>query len=156
MKFVRKLLFAVGEDSRQLPWLIAQMTAVALLELLTIGGIPPLVSLLTRPEEAVNSAGVRTLYGMSGASSTEGFIWIFGFTLLVLFVLKAALSAATNYRQFKFSYRVQMALGKRMLQRLLAQGSENTLTPLRSRRQVPLETVQNGMHQKRLESQTVS
>jgi len=120
MKFVRKLLFAVGEDSRHLPWLIVQMTAVALLELLTIGGIPPLVALLTRPEEAVNSPGIRTIYGLSGASNTGAFIWIFGLILLALFVLKAALSAATNYRQFKFSYRVQMSLGRRMLQRLLA------------------------------------
>ncbi len=120
MKFVRRLLFAVGDDSRQLPWLVAQMSAVALLELLTIGGIPPLVSLLTRPEEAVNSPGIRTLYGLTGVSSVGAFIWVFGFALLLLFVLKTILSAATSYRQFKFSYRVQMSLGKRMLQRLLA------------------------------------
>ena len=120
MKFVRRLLFAVGKDSRQLPWLVAQMSAVALLELLTLGGIPPLVSLLTRPEEAVNSPGIRTLYGLTGVSSVGAFIWVFGFALLLLFVLKTILSAATSYRQFKFSYRVQMSLGKRMLQRLLA------------------------------------
>ncbi|MDP9200813.1 MAG: ABC transporter ATP-binding protein/permease [Gemmatimonadota bacterium] len=120
MKFVRRLLFAVGDDARHVPWLIAQMTAVALLELLTIGGIPPLVSLLTRPEGAVNRPGMRTLYALSGASDTGAFIWIFGLALLLLFVLKAILSAATSYRQFKFSYHVQMALGKRMLERLLA------------------------------------
>ena len=120
MKFVRRLLFVVGDDARQVPWLIAQMTAVALLELLTIGGIPPLVSLLTRPEEAVTNPAIRSLYRLTGVSDVGAFIWVFGLVLLGLFVLKAALSAATNYRQFKFSYHVQMSLGRRMLQRLLA------------------------------------
>lgn len=120
MKFIRRLIFVVGDDASQIPWLLIQMTAVALLELLTIGGIPPLVSLLTRPEVEVNAPGIRTLYGWSGASTPGAFIWMFGLALLAMFVLKTALSAATNYRQFKFSYHVQMALGRRMLQRLLA------------------------------------
>jgi len=120
MSLIRRLLFAVGDDASELPWLVVQMTAVALLELLTIGGIPPLVSLLTRPDAAMASPIVRTLYGISGVSDVRAFIWVFGLVLLGLFVIKAVLSAATNYRQFKFSYRVQMSLGRRMLQRLLA------------------------------------
>src|SRR5438552_3831055 len=106
MSLVRRLLFAVGDDASELPWLIVQMTAVALLELLTIGGIPPLVSLLTRPDAALNAPIVSTLYRMSGATDVRAFIWVFGLLLLGLFIVKALLSAATNYRQFKFSYRV--------------------------------------------------
>ena len=68
MTFVRRLLLAIGDDASHVPWLIVQMTAVALLELLTIGGIPPLVSLLTSPQETVSRAGIRTLYAWSGAS----------------------------------------------------------------------------------------
>ena len=120
MTFVRRLLLAIGDDASHVPWLIVQMTAVALLELLTIGGIPPLVSLLTSPQETVSRAGIRTLYAWSGASETSAFIWMFGLALLLLFLLKGVLSAATSYRQFKFSYHVQMDLGKRMLERLLA------------------------------------
>jgi ATP-binding cassette subfamily C protein len=64
--------------------------------------------------------GIRLLYDISGATSSTAFVWRFGVVLLLLFVAKAALSAVTSYRQFKFSYDVQMALGGRMLQRLLA------------------------------------
>src|SRR5205814_7148369 len=108
MSLLRRLRFALGDDARQIPWLIIQMTAVALLELLTIGGIPPLVSLLTRPGEEVRGTGLRVLYAITRSDTTASVVWRFGVVLLVMFVAKAVLSAATSYRQFRFSYDVQI------------------------------------------------
>jgi ABC-type multidrug transport system fused ATPase/permease subunit len=119
VKLLKRVRLAVGDDARDIPWLIVQMTVLAGLELVTIGGVPSLVAMLT-PGDRPNTPGLSLAYSLSGANTPTSFVWRFGLVLLMLFILKVVLSAATSYRQFAFSYRVQMALGRRMLDRLLA------------------------------------
>ena len=115
----RRFLTVIGPDARGIPWLVVQMVLVALLELITIGGIPPLIALLTRSGQAARAPGMNFLYAIMGAPTNESVVWRFGLILLLLFFAKALLSAATSYRQFRFSYDVQMNLGRRMLEGLL-------------------------------------
>jgi ATP-binding cassette subfamily C protein len=117
----RRFLTVIGPDARGIPWLVVQMVLVALLELITIGGIPPLVALLTRSGQAARAPGMNFLYAIMGAPTNESVVWRFGLILLLLFFAKALLSAATSYRQFRFSYDVQMNVGRRMLEGLLGQ-----------------------------------
>ena len=117
----RRFLTVIGPDARGIPWLVVQMVLVALLELITIGGIPPLIALLTRSGQAARAPGMNFLYHIMGAPTNESVVWRFGLILLLLFFAKALLSAATSYRQFRFSYDVQMSVGRRMLEGLLGQ-----------------------------------
>jgi ATP-binding cassette subfamily C protein len=111
-------------ERRRIPRLVALMIVVAVLEFVGVGAFLPLASVLSDPQRVLGTPWGRALFDLTGASDPAQFAVRLGVALLILLVVKVALTAYSNYQSFRFSYDMQISASLRILRGLLAREYE--------------------------------
>jgi ATP-binding cassette, subfamily B, bacterial PglK len=100
--------------------LVLGMTVGAAFEVLGIGLVIPLISVIGNPGLLQENAAIRHLYGLSGAADAEQFLLRISLALIVVYAIKNAYLGALAFWQASFIFRKQAALSRNLLAYYLA------------------------------------
>jgi ABC-type multidrug transport system fused ATPase/permease subunit len=121
MSVVQDLLAVLTpQEKRRVPLVVVPMLAVAALEVFGVGGFLPLVTLASDPQRVLAGPWGPGLELLTRSQEPSTVLLRLGGLLLLLFVIKAILTAVSNYLMYRFSYDVQVSVSRRMLKELLA------------------------------------
>ena len=114
-RYLREILFLLGEDRRKLPWLGIAVVVSSVVDSLGIWLIGPFVALAVEPHRLETFAVGRTVHRVLGPISPQGIVSVLGVGLIVLFVVKACVGVGTQYLLARFARRQQVRLRSRLL-----------------------------------------
>jgi ABC-type bacteriocin/lantibiotic exporter with double-glycine peptidase domain len=110
--YFSKIIFLLGKSKRKIPFIILLFIFLSLIELLSIGLIAPYISLISEPS-LLQSYEVDQYISLP--SSHNELILIFSYTLLAVFLFKAAFSLLINYIIINFGYNQQVELSSKLI-----------------------------------------
>lgn len=129
MRIVRRILYVIGTASHgRMLWVLALAIAVSILDFVTIGGLLPLLSGAVTPDAATGMVIARMFQRIGLPASLVPSTTALASVLLILFVVKALLTAYSFHEGFRFTYEVQVSIATRMLQGLFARDYEYFLS----------------------------
>jgi ATP-binding cassette, subfamily B, bacterial PglK len=108
-KYISQVLYILGDDRRKVPVLLSLFLVAALLELVGIGLIGPYISLLVGPQ-VLDAKVVVSLGELGLPDEQHALLMIFGYGLIVIFLLRAVLSILISYKVTEFSQHQQVRL----------------------------------------------
>jgi ATP-binding cassette, subfamily B, bacterial PglK len=116
LKYIKEILFLIGDDKSKLPRLILLFLTSSILDLVGIGLIVPYLSILANPEllESGSIAIIIDTLGISG--NTENIFIIFGIILALTFFLKSISALLINKAILSFVENQQIKLRSFMME----------------------------------------
>ena len=110
IKYLREILFIVGDDRKKLPWIISLFFLSSFLDFAGLGLIGPYISLIINPEYLIESQTGLFLQKLGFSLETKDLIMTIGFSLIVVFLLKAVFIVIIKRIIYYFSFNKQMKL----------------------------------------------
>ena len=110
--YFSKIIFLLGKSKRKIPFIILLFICLSLIELLSIGLIAPYISLISEPS-LLQSYEVEQYISLP--SNHNELMLIFSYTLLAVFLFKAAFSLLINYIIINFGYNQQVELSSKLI-----------------------------------------
>jgi ATP-binding cassette, subfamily B, bacterial PglK len=103
-QYSRSILFLLGNRKKQIPWLILAFLAASLLEVIGIGLIAPYISMIINPGSFLENNNFPFIDLLSSYGSGNKLIIVFGFVLILVFIVKTLVVILINFLIIRFSY----------------------------------------------------
>ena len=116
IKYLREILFIVGDDRKKLPWIISLFFLSSFLDFAGLGLIGPYITLIINPEYLIESQTGLFLQKLGFSLETKDLIMTIGFSLIVVFLLKAVFIVIIKRIIYYFSFNKQMKLQTYLIQ----------------------------------------
>jgi len=110
IKYLREILFILGDDRKKLPWIIFLFFLSSLFDLAGLGIIGPYVSLIINPENMDQGNIYLFLQEIGFSMGINGLIITMSLTLLLVFLLKTIFVIIIKRVIIHFSFNQQMEL----------------------------------------------
>jgi ABC-type multidrug transport system fused ATPase/permease subunit len=117
---VRKVLALLSASERKhVILLIPMITVMAVMQVVGVASVTPFLALVANPSALENNAHLALVYEWLGFRTYDSFLLFAGIGALVLLLFSNGTSALTNWTLMRFSWRLNHALSKRILERYL-------------------------------------
>jgi len=113
-KYIKEIIVLLGQDGRQIPWMILLFLSTSLLDLAGLGLVGPYVAVVINPALDENrTARIIEMFGIPLEQNT--LLILLGAGLLVVFVLKFFVSLSIIRIILRFSQRQQVRLQRSLI-----------------------------------------
>lgn len=120
MAAAKKVFALLSRAERKQVFLLVPMIAVmALMQVVGVASVMPFLALVADPSAVESSRLLSRAYELLAFQSYDSFLVFAGVGALTLLLLSNAISAYTDWMLLRFSWRLNHALSKRMLERYL-------------------------------------
>lgn len=109
------------KDRVHLGFVLGAVVIMALVETVAVASIFPFMSLVADPDVVQRTPWMAELYARGGFETPSAFLFAAGLGVLGVLVFSNAFSAATTWGILRFLWGLHHSLGKRLLQRYLAE-----------------------------------
>ncbi|MDM8553182.1 ABC transporter ATP-binding protein [Desulfococcaceae bacterium HSG7] len=118
-----KRIFALltATERRKLYWLFTAMILMAFVEVAGVGSIMPFMSVLANPDIIVSNQWLNLIYTELDFTSTHRFLFFLGLAVLIILIINNTITAFIVWRIYKFAWRCNHSLSKRLLETYLYQ-----------------------------------
>ncbi len=110
---IRDLLDA--DERRKAVLLFGMMIVMGLLEMIGVGSVMPLISVVANPDVVQSNAYLATVYDALGFTSTNAFLVFLGAAVFVLVVGSLAFKAVTHWAMARYAHMRSYTLSSRLL-----------------------------------------
>jgi ABC-type multidrug transport system fused ATPase/permease subunit len=117
----RILALLTATERRNLYWLFAAMILMAFVEVAGVGSILPFMSVLANPDIIATNQWLNLIYTKLDFTSTHRFLFLLGFVVLIILIVNNTITAFIVWRIYKFTWRCNHSLSKRLLETYLYQ-----------------------------------
>lgn len=119
---IRKLFALLpSKERKQSVFLLILIMCSAILEVLGVASIFPFIALLSNPSFIESNLLINKIYLLSNLNNTQLFLFYFGVSFFLFFLMSVGLKALTIFYQYRFSLMCEYTIGKRLLQNYLGQ-----------------------------------
>jgi ATP-binding cassette, subfamily B, bacterial PglK len=111
MRYLKEILYLIGNDKKKLPWLILLFLIASLIDAIGIGLLGPYVSLIIDPsiaENVVLKSFISLLRGYS--SSEDGLLILMSVVLVCIFLIKSIVGILILQLIVNFAYKQQVRI----------------------------------------------
>lgn len=103
------------DEQRKAVLLFGMMIVMGLLEMIGVGSVMPLISVVANPGVVQNNAYLATVYDTLGFTSTNAFLVFLGAAVFVLVVGSLAFKAVTHWAMARYAHMRSYTLSSRLL-----------------------------------------
>lgn len=108
-----------ASERKHVYMLIPMITVMAVMQVVGVASVTPFLALVADPSAALEGGVLSRIYEFLGFQSYNAFLLFAGVGALTLLLLSNAISALTEWMLLRFSWRLNHALSKRILERYL-------------------------------------
>lgn len=114
-KYLKEVLYILGNDKNRIPWLIALFLGATIIDLIGLSLIGPFIAIIFDPNAMEGSIG-QFFIALELPKGKRELLMLVGGTLFVVFFLKAVSGLWINYKIVKFSQVQQVRLRSHLMQ----------------------------------------
>ncbi len=115
MNYIKEILYLVGNDRRQLPWLMCLFVLSSILDLIGLGLIVPFTMVITSASDisAEIPEYIFSIFNLQKSNQTV--VYLLSFSLALIFLVKSLFAIFINKVVIKFSLNMQVRLKSELL-----------------------------------------
>ncbi len=120
--FFKKMLVLLSvSERRELYWLFAAMTLMAIIEVASVGSIMPFMTAVANPDLVVSNKWLGMLYDFFHFESKNSFLLFLGTLVLVILILSNTTTALITWWIFRYSWNRNHSLANRLFAMYLSE-----------------------------------
>jgi len=115
LNYIKEILYLVGNDRRQLPWLMCLFVLSSILDLIGLGLIVPFTMVITSASDisAEIPEYIFSIFNLQKSNQTV--VYLLSFSLALIFLVKSLFAIFINKVVIKFSLNMQVRLKSELL-----------------------------------------